>query len=143
MQPDITIEEVTAKIRDVGERIVASGTEGPAKAALIARFHELREDQKRARRAQSQQVVYFIHAPLAGLIKIGRTTNIGSRLSSLRMSSPVHLFLLRTIEGGVEKEAELHRRWQAIRQHGEWFSATPELIAEIDGPVFDSTRPGQ
>lgn len=137
MQHDL--ESVSAELRTIGNVIALSPMMPDEKQHFVGEFHRLLAVQNRLRRNRPQ-IVYFIHAPSASLIKIGRTSNIDSRLSSLRMASPAPLVLLGTFAGGVTEEAALHRRWSSIRRHGEWFKATSELFAEIEGVVFDSTR---
>jgi hypothetical protein len=68
----------------------------------------------------------------AGLIKIGVTTNVVSRIRSIRNSSPVPLELLGVIPGNNFTESGLHERYANQRRHGEWFDDTPELRTEID-----------
>ena len=108
--------------------------------------------------------VYFLHAPDVRRIKIGRSIDIERRLSEIRLLSPVMLYLLGAVPGGASVETAYHREWSHLRQHGEWFMATDELITrlqadslvsawnracpearelameQIDGPVFDRTR---
>jgi hypothetical protein len=71
--------------------------------------------------------VYLVEG--AGRLKIGVTTNVRSRMTSLRGSSPVPLDLLAHINGGRTLEAHLHERFRAHRLHGEWFEDRPEIRA--------------
>ena len=68
-------------------------------------------------------VVYFIRN--GSRIKIGWTTNLKARLSSLALPpSAVEL----QIDGGPEEEAIMHRRFAKARVgRTEWFEAIPEL----------------
>lgn len=77
-------------------------------------------------------MIYFIQAE-NGHIKIGFTDgeDANVRLATLQTGSPVLLKLLGTIEGTVEHEKDLHRRFAAHRVHGEWFQAIPELLELI------------
>ena len=63
--------------------------------------------------------VYFISG--GGLIKIGVTINPKQRLSALQIGSPLPLCLLAVMPGGPSLEADLHKRFQGLRVHGEWF----------------------
>ncbi|MDB5697933.1 MAG: nuclease family protein, partial [Alphaproteobacteria bacterium] len=74
--------------------------------------------------------IYFLAG--AGLIKIGVTTNLTSRIRSIRNSSPVPLELLAVIPGNNFTEAGFHQRYASQRRHGEWFDDTPELRQEIE-----------
>jgi hypothetical protein len=69
--------------------------------------------------------VYFIAG--AGLIKIGITTNVPSRLRAIRNSSPVPVELLGMFRGNIGDEMDAHSRFKELRRHGEWFEDTPAL----------------
>lgn len=108
--------------------------------------------------------VYFLLARAVSRVKIGRTINIDRRFAEVRLISPIPLEMVGYVEGGAKMEARLHRQWAHLRHHGEWFTATPDLMsqlefaslmaawnragpeardmfqAEIDGPVFDRAR---
>ena len=76
-------------------------------------------------------IIYFLHAPQARTIKIWFTTMLSDRLAKLRNGSPEHLELLKTIKGSVAIEQTLFIMWSKHRLHGEWFRATPDLLAYI------------
>lgn len=76
-------------------------------------------------------LVYFIQAGDSGPIKIGIAMNLLSRIKHLQSQSPLKLNLLATIEGGLPKEREIHKRFSAHRLHGEWFSPGEELLKFI------------
>ena len=76
--------------------------------------------------------VYFLQAKDNGLIKIGFTSNLKSRLSDLSSMSPVPLELLAFTEGGADYEHELHSTFSEHRSHGEWFYPSDELIEFIE-----------
>lgn len=61
------------------------------------------------------------------LIKLGRSTRPDSRLSSLQTASPVLLDVLAVVPEWLMSEARAHDKWAGLREHGEWFRATPEL----------------
>lgn len=75
--------------------------------------------------------VYFVQAKNNGLIKIGFTSNLKSRLSDLSSMSPVPLELLAFTEGDCNLERELHSTFANHRSHGEWFYPSDELIRFI------------
>ena len=77
--------------------------------------------------------VYFVSAPSAGLIKIGRALCAVRRFDSLRSSSPVPLTMLGAVpcHRGGALEGELHDRFAALRSHGEWFRESDELLTYI------------
>lgn len=74
--------------------------------------------------------LYFIRS--GGLIKIGITQNIQSRMSAIKVSSAHPVELLKLISGGRMLEAELHDKFHHLRVHGEWFLETSELIKFIE-----------
>ena len=85
-------------------------------------------------------MVYFIEAEKTGLIKIGYTISDASlrkRISQLATEGPDKLrviLLLSTtlnIDKGAQLEAQLHKKFAAYRDHGEWFRPGKELVAFI------------
>jgi DNA-binding XRE family transcriptional regulator len=75
--------------------------------------------------------LYFIQAAKVDLIKIGSSFNAVRRTEGFQVGSPVALRLIGVIEGAGTSERELHRRFAAAHAHGEWFHATPELLAYV------------
>lgn len=73
---------------------------------------------------QPEGVVYYL--AFNGLIKIGTSTNVKSRISSLP-----HDELLATEPGSYELEKQRHRQFHHLRYKGEWFNPGPELQAHI------------
>jgi hypothetical protein len=69
--------------------------------------------------------VYFMR--FGRLVKIGFSTNIRSRVSSLRPDE-----LLATMPGTLRDEDALHHKFGSAWVHGEYFEATSELMAFID-----------
>lgn len=92
------------------------------------------------KRPLKRPVVYFVQAE-NGLIKIGSTKYIASRFQSLCTGSPLALVLLATIKGDRAREFELHAKFAAHRQHGEWFLPHPEIVAEIARVTARRKRP--
>ncbi|CAK7279212.1 GIY-YIG nuclease family protein [Streptomyces misionensis] len=70
------------------------------------------------------QVVYVVGAEGLDAVKIGTTTDVGKRLSSLQTGLPLSLSVLWTCEGGRNLERALHEEFRAYRQRGEWFDLT-------------------
>lgn len=73
--------------------------------------------------------VYFVRS--GELVKVGTSTNLPQRLASLRTMSPLPLEVLAVAAGGHAEERTVHERFAHLRQHGEWFTAAPELLAYI------------
>lgn len=104
----------------------SAATEPPV---LLCRDHVdmLMLQLKRQRPSVHAPLVYFIRNGTR--IKIGWTTNLKSRLSSL--SLPAGAVAL-TVPGGPQTEAAMHRQFARARvARTEWFEAIPELEAFI------------
>lgn len=65
--------------------------------------------------------VYYVHAPDAGLVKIGFAGNAETRFSKIQSDSPSRLVLLAVERGDKKVEAARHRRFEQFRARGEWF----------------------
>jgi hypothetical protein len=75
-------------------------------------------------------MIYFVQSA-DGLIKIGTTSNLERRLSTMRVDSPSELKLLGTLAGGRKIEAALHSRFAEDRKRGEWFAPSSSLLGFI------------
>lgn len=75
--------------------------------------------------------VYFLLSKKCRTLKIGYSSRLSNRIKALQASSPEDLTLLKSIPGSKQLEAELHKKFCASRLHGEWFSATPEIMEYI------------
>jgi hypothetical protein len=93
--------------------------------------------------------VYFIGPALSGPVKIGSSGAPARRLKSLQAGSPVPLALLAHFADpdAMSAEKALHRRFSALRLHGEWFQRTPELEVLMEscrsGPGVGLLDPSQ
>lgn len=75
-------------------------------------------------------MIYFIHAPISGKIKIGYTDkDIKHRFSNLQVGSPEKLFVLGLIYGKLENEKYYHSQFLRSHSHGEWFSDS--ILTEV------------
>lgn len=73
--------------------------------------------------------VYFIRS--GDLVKIGTSIDVHRRLAALRTSSPMPMELLVVASGSYVEEKSVHQRFAHLRQHGEWFTAAPELLGFV------------
>ncbi len=89
-----------------------------------------------AKRLSARPVVYFVEAVGLERIKIGTTTHLARRLSSLRVASPVPLRLVFDEPGGEDREAALHDRFDDYRVTGEWF----EFSGALRSYLYDKER---
>lgn len=77
--------------------------------------------------------VYFLRPKgQAGPIKIGCSAKPISRLRAVEIWSPVELELIGSVPGSHNSETAIHYHFGDLRLHGEWFTATPELLAFVD-----------
>src|SRR5271166_1885722 len=82
--------------------------------------------------------VYFVQA--GEHVKIGTSTRTEARLSNGQTMNALPLKLIGTVRGDRRLETALHKRFNHLRVRGEWFWATPELLAFIDGLLFVEVR---
>jgi hypothetical protein len=75
--------------------------------------------------------IYFIEAPSARRIKIGKTDHLRKRFCSLRISSPVPIKLVAFSVAHPREEYVYHRRFDASRYRGEWFDESDDLRSVI------------
>lgn len=77
-------------------------------------------------------MIYFIGHSLLGPIKIGYAVSPNDRMEELQIGSPLTLQILAVIEGGRKQEAALHKHFNNVRLHGEWFYSSSNLIVLIE-----------
>ena len=88
--------------------------------------------KSRSKRPDLIGTIYFI-GPREGMVKIGFTNDLPTRLKRLQCGSPVPLFVLAAIhDKPASLEREYHARFRSARQHGEWFLRTIDINAEIE-----------
>lgn len=96
-------------------------------ADLASRAQAVRQ---KAREPWHEPVVYYMN--LGDLVKIGTTTNIHYRMSSISPQG-----LLAVERGGYAVERARHRAFECCRVHGEWFRNQDPLTAYIDAVACD------
>jgi hypothetical protein len=80
-----------------------------------------------------ETVVYFIQSEDGGPVKIGHADDLAKRLSQLQTARADELVVLATVNGTLETEREMHRRFAHLRQKGEWFTPAEDLWSFIKG----------
>lgn len=105
------------EVTDFGWRIL--GLEVPLENRL-----DRAESSKPTRDRSSR--VYFIRS--GDHVKIGFSRNPEARMESLRAGLAHAPVLLGHTEAMMQDERRLHKKFNHIRKHGEWFDATPELL---------------
>jgi hypothetical protein len=76
-------------------------------------------------------LIYFIGTDRSE-IKIGRAVNPEARLVTLQAGNASELRLLATTPGDCAEERAYHDRFADTHIRGEWFAASPALLAEIE-----------
>jgi transcriptional regulator with XRE-family HTH domain len=74
-------------------------------------------------------MVYFLR--LENLVKIGYTNKLNTRINALK-SQFKGASLIKCVTGTVADEKFLHKKFEHIRQNGEWFKNTKELASYIN-----------
>jgi len=98
------------------------------KAGLFQLAMQPPSGRKSATKSDSRHV-YFILAWRSRMVKIGVARDPHRRLAEIQSMSPEPLELIAyTATGGAQLERSLHRSLDSLRDHGEWFHLTPELI---------------
>lgn len=77
-----------------------------------------------------------------GRVKIGRSDNPHARAARIASAAGTSIELLGCEPGGARRERELHLRYAAGRAVGEWFDATPEVLAWVSTLAPPSEPPG-
>jgi hypothetical protein len=109
----------------------------PERAALFAELRKtFVEDWAAAERSLKEEQrrqfgdLYFVAAGNA--VKIGRTTNFGTRLRHIQAHNHENVECLALLKGEGWRERDLHRRFKDCHLRGEWFERCPEIEAEIE-----------
>lgn len=86
--------------------------------------------------------VYLVRSGDDGLVKIGFSDNVNTRLAKMQTDHPAKLSILRILDGGMELEAALHARFAMQRQRGEWFIYSDEMLSDLGAPelVLEKTK---
>jgi len=97
--------------------------------------------------AEARSIVYYLHRPADGLIKIGTSTNHKTRFSKLRYEhGPLRLLL--AYPGTREEETAAHGAFAAAHVTGEWFRPELPLLRAVlrmraNAPKGDTRLPAQ
>lgn len=95
-------------------------------------FAKTREAERRAyaQRLAANSLIYYVQRHGDDAIKIGVTVDLDKRLATFRHVTPVTL--LATHRGDRRREQLTHQYFADCRISGEWFQATPRLLAHIE-----------
>jgi hypothetical protein len=97
--------------------------------------------------AELRSIVYYLHRPADGLIKIGTSTDHKARFGDLRREHG-HLRLLLAYPGTRKEETDAHHRFAALCVEGEWFRPELPLLTAVlrmraRAPKGDTRLPAQ
>lgn len=84
--------------------------------------------------------VYFIRG--GDFIKIGWSQDPDRRRNDLSTGSPFKLEVIGKVPGSGEDEQSFHRAFSHLRTNGEWFEASPELLAFIGWAIRYADKQG-
>ena len=87
------------------------------------------------------QGVYYIHLQDSPFVKIGYTTDLRARMSSLQTGSPGQLNLIAWFPGPPSTEEIHHARWARQHHRGEWFQRVPAMTYLTDTLPFEQDTP--
>lgn len=118
------------------ESMLWESFDGPAGPRYRVAFWWLGVDLEPSEEARSY--VYFVRAGDDGPVKIGRSIDVPQRAAALQTANHEPLRVLARVPGGSSMELMLHRQFQSVRLHGEWFRPTVDLLSfirEVGGTV--------
>lgn len=97
---------------------------------------------------QRDPFVYFIQQGDDGPVKIGWAWDPPGRLGELQVGNPVDLHIRRLIRGDVRIESVVHWLCRVDRIRGEWFRASPAVVAlmervDLEEHVWEQAKPSQ
>lgn len=72
---------------------------------------------------------YLVRCEGTGLIKIGKTRNVDLRLSMLQTGSASKLTVAHVFNEDIERK--LHKKFNNVRKHGEWFDVSLNEVIEF------------
>jgi hypothetical protein len=78
---------------------------------------------------------HFLRDPNARRIKIGYSGDVEQRVKAIRLMSSAVLELLGQVPAPRWFERVLHRVFSGLREHGEWFRESAELLQFIQQTV--------
>ncbi len=111
------------------DRLIIQNSTGIVAAAEAQAAEQKRRTLTISKPEKEKGFVYFILVD--DRIKIGYSTDVEKRVATLQTASGSRFETVTYRKGGRAMEARYHRRWADQRLSGEWFTATPELLAEM------------
>lgn len=87
--------------------------------------------------SERKRQIYFIQRA-DGLIKIGYSSNLASRLDQIRKSHG-DVVVLKVINGDQRREREIHYQFDQHREYGEWFRPDTAVVDAINA-IHDGSQ---
>lgn len=123
-------EQAPNEARNEGGSVTEALPESPrqrreAKALAIVKSIGPQRAYPNTNPTSPDELVYFVYC--AGLIKIGYTAGIATRIANLANQSGAPVTLIAVMPGNKNQEKLMHGMFQADRVHGEWFQLSDEM----------------
>lgn len=78
--------------------------------------------------------LYILQMHTTGEVKVGRSSDVTSRIKQLQTGCPHPLKIILMIPGGGGREKELHGLMSRGRLQGEWFSE--DVLSELPPEIY-------
>lgn len=104
-------------------RYAEDGYMGPEHAEAVDDFRALLRRREIPVSDDAVHVTYVIHAPVVGVMKVGRSRRFGQRFAELSRMSPEPLIAV-ALYAGRDLEQKMHAVLERHRAHHEWFHET-------------------
>ncbi len=75
--------------------------------------------------------VYIIKSECDGLVKIGHSGKVHSRIKDIGYMKKTKMVVLRILDGGPKLESWLHNKFSEFRLNGEWFNFSQDMLTVI------------
>lgn len=94
------------------------------KRGLRGEADQRKGNPRKEQESTTKQTYVYLFRSSDGLYKIGYSTNLRSRLSSIRCASPYNVEMVCSIPSGkaMKLESELHSKFETKRVRREWFA---------------------
>lgn len=83
------------------------------------------------RPSRPSNLMYIAQGEVTRLVKIGITCDVVKRMDTLQTASPDRLMLLWHGPANSRLERRVHKSFDHLREHGEWFRAEEDLVEFI------------
>lgn len=95
---------------------------------------EARNADLAALRKSRTSFLYFVRCN--EFLKVGISTSLGSRISTMQGCNPYPIHVMATVIGGQDEEQAIHNAWRRLHHRGEWFrfEDEPRELCEVLAP---------